>query len=64
MPVNVIRARLNSLRKNLPTQEVEESVVTAEKKEFGLALGKLACFGGSAGSPCTAELSHSYMLSL
>jgi hypothetical protein len=27
MPVNVIRARLNSLRKNLPTQDVEESVV-------------------------------------
>jgi hypothetical protein len=27
MPVNVIRARLNSLRKNLPTQNVEESVV-------------------------------------
>jgi hypothetical protein len=30
MPVNVIRARLNSLRKNLPTQDVEESVI----KEF------------------------------
>jgi hypothetical protein len=27
MPVNVIRARLNSLRKNLPTQDVEESVI-------------------------------------
>jgi len=27
MPVNVIKARLNSLRKNLPTQDVEESVV-------------------------------------
>jgi hypothetical protein len=30
MPVNVIKARLNSLRKNLPTQDVEESVI----KEF------------------------------
>lgn len=27
MPVNVIRARLNSLRRNLPTSNVEESVV-------------------------------------
>src|SRR5208282_6733072 len=27
MPVNVIKARLNSLRKNLPTQDVEASVV-------------------------------------
>jgi hypothetical protein len=27
MPVNVIKARLNSLRKNLPKQDVEESVV-------------------------------------
>lgn len=27
MPVNVIRARLNSLRRNLPTRDVEESVV-------------------------------------
>jgi hypothetical protein len=27
MPVNVIKARLNSLRKNLPTRDVEKSVV-------------------------------------
>jgi hypothetical protein len=27
MPVNVIKARLNSLRKNLPTGDVEQSVV-------------------------------------
>lgn len=27
MPLNVIRARLNSLRKNLPTQDVDESLV-------------------------------------
>src|SRR4029077_2104184 len=27
MPVNVLRARLNSLRKNLPTRDVEQSVV-------------------------------------
>jgi hypothetical protein len=27
MPVNVIKARLNSLRKNLPTRDVEQSVV-------------------------------------
>ena len=27
MPVNIIKARLNSLRRNLPTREVEQSVV-------------------------------------